>query len=147
METAKVAIPVFRSRVAPVLNWCSKMHIFPDETGKTGCTQEELVLLGMNAFDRLRVLREDGVRTLICGALSPDLLSYGESLGLRVIHGIAGDVWEVFCAYCSRELDDPRFWIPGCRRGSGGCCRKRGPKTAVEGVGTIPPAPHPKGGM
>ena len=30
-EKAMLAIPVFRARVAPVLDWCSKIIIFPEE--------------------------------------------------------------------------------------------------------------------
>jgi len=118
----RLAIPVFRSRVAPVLNWCSKIHIFPECIEEADSCQE-ILLFNVNAFDRLRMLQEEGVRTLICGALSSDLLSYGDSLGLRIIHGIAGEIDDVLNAYRTQTLDQPRFRLPGshglCRDGSG----------------------------
>lgn len=112
-EASGLAIPVFRSRVAPVLNWCSKMLIL-GESAATCAVGQEMLLLNMSAFDRLRILRDEGICTLICGALSPDLLSYGEHLGLRIICGVAGDVDEVLRAYHTQQLDQPRFWLPGC---------------------------------
>lgn len=107
-----LAIPVFRSRVAPVLNWCSKIYVFPQDVTDVGCC-EEIVLFNMSAFNRLRMLHDEGVQTLICGALSQDLLSYGEMIGLNIIDGVAGEVHEVLQAYQAEKLDNPRFWLPG----------------------------------
>lgn len=113
-DSPRLAIPVFRSRVAPVLNWCSRIYLFAEET--EGVTPgQEIVLLNMSAFDRLRILHQEGIRTLICGALSPDLLTYGESMGLYIIYGIAGEIDEVIKAYHTHKLNQPCFWLPGCR--------------------------------
>jgi len=109
-----LAIPVFRSRVAPVLNWCSKIHIFRDDANEVKCC-EEIILLNMGAFERLKIIHEEGVQTLICGALSPDLLSYGEKIGLNIIPGVSGEIVDVLQAYHAQKLDSPRFWLPGCR--------------------------------
>ena len=35
-----LAIPVLRSRVAPVLNWCSRIQIFPEEPCQEGWGKE-----------------------------------------------------------------------------------------------------------
>jgi hypothetical protein len=112
-ETQKLAIPVFRSRVAPVLNWCSRMLIF-SEGAAVGGIGQEIVLLNMTALERLRILQVEGVETLICGALSPDLLRHGEHLGLHIICGVAGDIDEVYWAFHAQQLSQPRFWLPGC---------------------------------
>ena len=78
----------------------------------------------------MRTLREKGIKTLICGALSPEMLNYGESIGLTIIHGIAGDIEEVLQAYREQKLDQPQYWLPGCRgqrRYKGGArCTGRG---------------------
>jgi uncharacterized membrane protein YgcG len=113
-EDIMVAMPVFRSRVAPVLNWCSKMLIFhEDQTDQA--LREEIMMLETTAFERLRLLQKKGVQTLICGALSLELLHYGESLGLNIIYGVSGDIQKVFQAYRTDQLDQPCFWLPGCR--------------------------------
>jgi len=111
-----LAIPVFRSRVAPVLNWCSKIFII-HENETDAAAGREIVLYDMSGFDRLRALRTRGVDTLICGALSTRLLHYGENLGLHIIHGVAGQIDEVLRAYHERQLDQPFFRLPGCQPG------------------------------
>jgi hypothetical protein len=114
-----LAIPVFRSRVAPVLNWCSKVILFPKEApGNTPCDEVSLDDIA-DRFERLRVLRRKGATTLICGALSPDLLHYAQDLQLEVICGVAGGVSEVIEAYKEHRLNLPHFRLPGCR------CRNR----------------------
>ncbi len=124
-----LAIPVFRARVAPVLDWCSKIIIIPEE-GADAASGRQIDVMEENIFSLMRTLREKGTRTLICGALSPEMLNYGESIGLRIIHGIAGDIEEVLQAYRERKLDRPQYWIPGCRgqrRYKGGArCTGRG---------------------
>ena len=109
-----LAIPVFRSRVAPVLNWCSKILVFPGEMANSVC-EREIVLSDPNPFDLLRLLRKEGVETLICGALSSEVLHFGQHLGLRIVHGIAGDIGDVLRAYREEQLDQPSFWLPGYR--------------------------------
>jgi predicted Fe-Mo cluster-binding NifX family protein len=107
-----LAIPLYRSHVAPVLNWSTTTLIVP-ESGNDKTAEREMVLLAMSGFDRLRILAERNVNTLICGAIDPDLLSYAEQLGLEVIDGVAGEAREVVQAYHDRRLDDPRFRLPG----------------------------------
>jgi predicted Fe-Mo cluster-binding NifX family protein len=108
-----LAIPVLRSRVAPVLNWCSRIQIFPEEPSQERLSQE-LHLPHLEAAQRLEVLRDQGVITLICGALSADLLRYARELGLTIVSGVAGEVEEVVESYWKNNLDHPRFWLPGC---------------------------------
>ena len=120
-----LAIPVFRARVAPVLDWCSKIIIIPDE-GPEAESGREIDVVKENMFRLMQSLREQGITTLICGALSPEMLNHGESIGLKIIHGIAGDIEEVLLAYRERKLDQPRYWLPGCRgqrryKGAGRC--------------------------
>jgi predicted Fe-Mo cluster-binding NifX family protein len=109
-----LGIAVLRSRVAPVLNWCSRIRIFPEEPAPASAGQE-LALPHLDAAQRLQELRNQGVTTLICGALSADLLRYARHLGLTVVSGVAGEVPEVVQSYWQNTLDHPRFWLPGCR--------------------------------
>jgi predicted Fe-Mo cluster-binding NifX family protein len=113
-EKAMLAIPVFRARVAPVLDWCSKIIIVP-EAGASVASSRQIDVVEQNSLGLMRTLREQGIKTLICGALSPEMLNYGESIGLRIIHGVAGDIEEVLQAYREQKLDRPQYWLPGCR--------------------------------
>jgi hypothetical protein len=108
-----LAIPVMRGRVAPVLNWCSRMLIYsaiPDETGV-----QELWVPELGPEERLQLLQEKGVHTLVCGALSADLQHQATKLGLTVIPGVAGEIGEVLAAYRENRLSEPEFWLPGCQ--------------------------------
>ncbi len=112
---SRLAIPVLRSRVAPVFNWCSKLQIFlQDPHDLKPC--HEIIVHNINAFDRFKILKQEEVHTLICGALSPELLTYGELLGIIIIDHVSGEVCDVLQAYRSQELSDPRFRLPGCPR-------------------------------
>lgn len=133
-----LAIPIFRSRVAPVFNWSTRLLILPEDATNT-LLGEELDLAAIpDPFQRLRLLREKGVNILICGALSPDLLNYAGKLGVSIICGVAGEVPDVLEAYCGKSLDQPIFWLPGCRhqrrcyRGSSGKRRENPGSLAAE---------------
>jgi predicted Fe-Mo cluster-binding NifX family protein len=108
-----LAIPVFRGRVAPVLDWCSKIIVIPEE-GLDASSGRQVDVMEENVFSLMRKLREQGIKTLICGALSPEMLNYIESIGLTVIHGIAGEVDEILRAHREEKLDLPQYWLPGC---------------------------------
>ncbi|MFZ5449906.1 MAG: NifB/NifX family molybdenum-iron cluster-binding protein [Thermodesulfobacteriota bacterium] len=140
--------------MAPVLNWCSRIQIFPEEPYQEGGGQE-LVLPQLEAAQRLQVLRDKGVKTLICGAMSPDLLRFAENLGLTVVSGVAGEVQEVVQSYWQNTLDHPKFWLPGCRlrryrggwlKGKGLSCNGRG-KRKREGRNISPSSSPPEQGL
>ena len=109
-----IAIPLHQSRVAPVLDWCSTILLIPKDTGKSWHDGERLSVK-TNVFDLLRLLHSMDVSPVICGALSPHALRYGQHLGLEFICGISGAIDEVVEAYRAGELDQPRFRLPGCR--------------------------------
>jgi predicted Fe-Mo cluster-binding NifX family protein len=146
-----LAIPVLRCRVAPVLNWCSRIQIFPEGPSQEGEAQE-LMLPHLEAAQRLQVLREKGVNTLICGALSADLLRYAGQLGLTVVSGVAGEVHEVVQSYWQNTLDHPKFWLPGCRglrryrRGWKERCKGQA-RTRSRGRNNSPSSPAPEQGL
>jgi hypothetical protein len=112
-EVMMIAIPIMRGRVAPVLNWCSRTMIFP--VNPEGGSAQELWMPELSPSERLQLLREHGVQTLICGALSLDLQNCAVGLGLKIIPGVAGDIKEVITAYRQNCLNQPEFWLPGCR--------------------------------
>lgn len=142
-----LAIPVLRSRVAPVFNWCSRICIFSGDGPGGMRLCEEIEPGPLTAFSRLDILAKRGVKTLICGALSPDLLTYGEQLGLKIIPGVAGEIDEVLKAFGARELDQPRYWMPGSmgpRRHRGGRASADSPceETCAPGERTRPSEPQ-----
>ena len=131
-----LAIPVFRARVSPVLDWCSKIMIF-SEKGTDLESHRQVDVTEKNVLRLMQNLREQGIETLICGALSPETLDYGESIGMKIIHGIAGEIEEVLQAYRERKLDQPKYWLPGCR----GQRRCKGGEKCGEGKNSITGGP------
>jgi predicted Fe-Mo cluster-binding NifX family protein len=126
-----IAIPIHQSRVAPVLDWCSTILLIPENAGKSWHDAERLSI-ETNIFELLRLLHDKDVSPIICGALSPRALSYGQHLGLEFIYGISGAIGEVIDAYLAGKLDQPRFRLPGC----GWACQPQ-PSTG--------PSPYPHG--
>jgi predicted Fe-Mo cluster-binding NifX family protein len=108
-----IAIPVMKGRVAPVLNWCSRILVFPATPGE-GASQE-LWLPELTPLERLHLLQDKRVDTLICGALSIDLQNRADQLGLKIYSGVAGEVDKVLQAFRENRLHRQEFWLPGCQ--------------------------------
>ncbi|MEJ5363988.1 MAG: hypothetical protein WHS86_02710 [Desulfosoma sp.] len=125
-----LAVAVSKGRVAPVLDWCSQILLI-DVCGEGDWAARVLDVGGSNPYERLERLKARKAATLICGAVSRELLLYAEGLGLRVLHGVAGEVEEVIRAYRSGRLDQPAFWLPGC----GGPRRYRSCRSSLDKEG------------
>ena len=142
-----IAIPLHQSRVAPVLDWCSTILLIPKNAGKSWQDGEQLTIK-TNVFDLLRLLQSKDASPVICGALSPHALRYGQHLGLEFICGISGAIEEVVEAYRAGELDQSRFRLPGCQ-----CAGRPRPSTGPspthygsEQGGIVMPGNRGKGG-
>jgi predicted Fe-Mo cluster-binding NifX family protein len=109
---ATLAIPVFRSRIAPVFDFCFLVLVIPVEHDREG-ERSELRFQNLSLSERVSALQRQGVTTLICGGISRTMHAILESSGISVITGIAGEVDEVLSAFESHRLDDPKFRMPG----------------------------------
>ncbi len=108
----KLAIPVFRSRIAPVFDSCLRVlvvHIDHD----TQTDKSELLLDGLSPIERVSALKRAGVTILVCGGISQIIQTMLEGEHIRVETGISGPVEEVVSAFMSNRLDDPHFYMPG----------------------------------
>ncbi|NVL90557.1 MAG: hypothetical protein HWN69_06105 [Desulfobacterales bacterium] len=116
---ATVAIPIFRSRVAPVFDSCLRVLLVylerDRETERTG-----LPLHGLSPAERVGALARAGVTTLICGGISDALCTMFEKSGVCVVCGVAGPVEKVLTAFMSDQLDEPQFHMPGHMDKQGG---------------------------
>ncbi|MDY6837715.1 MAG: NifB/NifX family molybdenum-iron cluster-binding protein [Thermodesulfobacteriota bacterium] len=121
------AIPVFRSRVAPVFDSCLQALVIRTGDG-SDIERTDLPFQNPSSSERVSLLKRAGVTTLICGGISHTLRVILESSGISVITGIAGDVEEVLSAFASHQLDDPKFLMPG----------RAGTRSSRQGEGTGP---------
>jgi len=109
---AKVAVPIFRSRVAPVFDYCVRVSVF--DIGYDRQTERSELYLGTLApTERVDALIKEGVTTLICGGISDALDKLFQTSGISVIGGIAGPVEEVLEAFMSDRIDEPEYCMPG----------------------------------
>ncbi len=120
----KVAIPVFRKRISPVFD---AAHLCVLVECREGLEEgwRKIFLTGMNPRERVAVLLQEEVDTLICGAITGLTKNLAEAAGITVLSGIAGDVESVLEAFRGKGLDQPCFRMPGCHRRR----RRNGKKT------------------
>ena len=109
---AKVAIPIFRSRVAPVFDYCVRVSVF-DIGHNRQIERGELYLGTLAPTARVGALMKEGVTTLICGGISDALDKLLQTSGISVIGDIAGPVKEVLEAFMSDQIDEPKYCMPG----------------------------------
>jgi predicted Fe-Mo cluster-binding NifX family protein len=105
---ARAAIPVYRGRVAPVLDTCTQLWVLDSEvrTVPVDCSCLR---------DRVQSLLNLGVEVIICGAVSAYLGSLLERNQIGLVCGIAGDAEEVVRAYRQGRLHLACFRMPGFR--------------------------------
>ena len=124
----KVAIPIFRERVAPAFDWAGRLLLV--EVDRSGVVrQSDLEMVGVTAHERAALLVDLAVEVLICGGISTPVTARLQAQGIHVLPGIAGNVGEVLEAFVAGSLGQPQWTMPGwCgRMGRGRGRGGRGP--------------------
>jgi predicted Fe-Mo cluster-binding NifX family protein len=127
----RVALSTWNGRISPVFDVARTLLIL--DVGDARLAERHEQALDEGPLARIDRIAAEGVRVLVCGAISRPLAEMLASKGVRVIPFISGNIEEVVRAYLSGKLDCPRFAMPGCRerrgraRGRGGRdCRWKG---------------------
>jgi predicted Fe-Mo cluster-binding NifX family protein len=111
-----VAVPVYRSRVAPLLDAAAEaLAVRFHRRGELD--RFTVRLAGLSTPERVVRLSEQGVHAVICAGLSGHMLRMLGMWGIQVAPGVVGDVERVVQAFRTGTLDHPQFHMPGCRRG------------------------------
>ncbi len=113
----KLAIPVWENRVASVFDFACKA-IVVEWDGSAELDRAEVALSGQGRA-RIAALRQLGVDTLICGAISRPLASWASVCGIRLFPYVTGVVDDVIGAFGNGQLGSERFVLPGCWQGAG----------------------------
>lgn len=111
-----VALPVYRNRVAPVLDFSRKVLLISLDHDREEL-MTELFWKGLSQTDRVDALIRASVGTVICGGISESLHAALVNAGIDVIWGIAGPVDRVLEAFKMNRLNESTFQMPG--RGAG----------------------------
>ncbi|MGD8961261.1 MAG: hypothetical protein PVF29_11565 [Desulfobacterales bacterium] len=110
----RVAIPVFESRVSPVLDSCQRMVVVDIEKG-CEIRRQELNLDKMSIHERIEVIARWGIRKIICAGVSDVMCRFLAGKNIDLVSGIAGELEKIINAYICNRLDDACYIMPGKR--------------------------------
>jgi predicted Fe-Mo cluster-binding NifX family protein len=110
----RVAIPVFESRVSPVLDSCQRIVVVDFENGRE-IRRQELSLEKMSVHERIEVMVRWGIRKVICAGVSDVMCRFLAGKNIALVSGIAGEIEKIINAYICNRLDDACFIMPGKR--------------------------------
>ena len=110
---AKVAFATWDERIAPVFDTAQELIVVEAEGERVLRQARETLGVDLPVGRALR-LRELGVRTLVCGAISNLLHVVLASYGIRVVPFIAGNHREVVQAWLAGGFDRGALAMPGC---------------------------------
>jgi predicted Fe-Mo cluster-binding NifX family protein len=99
----KVAIPRFQERVAPCFEYSATIAIFTIEEGAV-VDQRDFALQSRRDLDRVRLLNDQEVGTLICGGLQESFEDLVKARGIHVISWVVGEVEDVLGRFLRGEL-------------------------------------------
>lgn len=135
----KLAVAIHEGRVSPVLDVAERLLVITVAGGGEVARGEE-ALPAADLAARAKRIRELGIDTLICGAVSRPLEMLLVASGIRLLARVCGPVDEVQRAYLEGRLADAAFTMPGCcRRGRGASRRGAGRGRCRRSAGYSPP--------
>jgi predicted Fe-Mo cluster-binding NifX family protein len=107
-----LGVPLHGADVAP--RFCSAdQFMIAELDGDQICHVRRLTIPEEAWSVRLKLLSAAGVRVLLCGGFNRSFLPVAESLGIRVIAGLAGEAERLIDAFLRDELE--RFQFLPCR--------------------------------
>jgi predicted Fe-Mo cluster-binding NifX family protein len=111
----RIAIPIFQSRISPVLDTCNELMII--DLSEAGPLQRVIVSLAkLTPAERGMAMSRRGVQKIICAGVSEWMLACLVNRGMHVISGISGEVEQIIAAYQQDLLDQDRFRMPGGKK-------------------------------
>jgi predicted Fe-Mo cluster-binding NifX family protein len=110
----KVALSVWNNRVSPVFDASRHILIVEVVDGEEK-SREEHSIEELFPPIRARRIKELGIDLLICGAISNPVACLIDSIGIRLLPWVSGEVEEVIDVFKRGELAQPRYLMPGCR--------------------------------
>lgn len=129
----KVALTIWNHRISPVFDTARNLTVITLENGTEieRASYEIAELDYFNRADRLQALHVD---VLICGAISRPLENEIIARGIDVIAHVCGFMDDIFQAYCTNQLSQDRFLMPGCCGRRRFRCRHQGPGWKQKGI-------------
>jgi predicted Fe-Mo cluster-binding NifX family protein len=111
----KAAFAIWDNRVAPVFDVAREIYVVYSDSGRI-TKQEVEHIRNDDPAQKALMLAELGVTTLVCGAISRELLAAISAYGICVIPFIAGDLREVVQAHLEGTVHRHEYAMPGYHR-------------------------------
>jgi predicted Fe-Mo cluster-binding NifX family protein len=108
----RVAIPVFRARISPAFDTCTRVLLI-DLEQKQEIERREIYLDEFSLSERVTILQNARIETVICGGISDVFHNMLKGAKINSIIGRAGEVEQIVYAFLREQLDEPRFHMPG----------------------------------
>lgn len=141
----KVAVAIWNDRISPVFDVSRTILIL--DIAKGVVTGESIARFDDdNPVRKLSTLSQNGIHTLICGAISRPIAEIFINSGIRLIPFVAGNRQEVIEAYLNESLPCWELCMPGCRFEKG-FSHPSGTVPGTEcgnGVASVNPSKHKK---
>lgn len=116
----RLAIPIRDSLIATVADFAHVLMLV-DYDNKVEICRNVVDFHRQIVPARVAVLDDNGVNTLICGAISRPFATMVIHCGIELIPFMSGNVEEVMTAYFAGDLANPRFFMPGRSKGMQWC--------------------------
>lgn len=110
----RIAVPIFKSRISPVFDTCTKMLVI-DCKGAKEIQRQEIYLGELSLYERQRILSGLNVNVFICGGITEVFQKMIETGDIQIITGKTGDVEEVLAAFLSGKINRKKFQMPGSK--------------------------------
>lgn len=114
----RVGIPIFESRISPVLDSCNRLLVV-DIDGGCEVNRVEITLEKSDITERIEVFTRWGIHKIICAGVSDVMCRYLAARKIMLISGFAGKLEEILNAYLCNRLNASCFIMPGKGRGKG----------------------------
>ena len=105
----RVAIPRMGESVAPCFEYCATMAIFTIVDDAV-TDQVDFPLCSQDPFDRVRLVRDQHVDTIVCGGVQGKYEDVLRTSGFRVISWVSGSVDHLLALFVRGQL------VPGTER-------------------------------
>ena len=113
----RVAIPIFRKKVSPVFDSCTRVLLVDFENNRE-VDRKEIYLDSLSLAERLTLLLKSGVSVVICGGISNVMENMVVGKKIDLFGNITGEIEYVLKAYLANELDRSQFQLPGFQKAS-----------------------------
>jgi predicted Fe-Mo cluster-binding NifX family protein len=127
MKSELIAVPVFQNRISPLMDVSNRYIIYETEGGEI----KQKIDISLNAEgepQRVEKLKDIGVNTIICGAVSGYVAHIIGEKGMRLLPMIYGPIDEVIDRYLDNSLSSYCPKPEGCvhrkRKSRKGCARR-----------------------